>query len=306
MSTQSNSKKLIILLLILIAVLAISNIYQFLSKSSTIQSFNTQVNDLNSERETLQNEFIVSSSRIDSLTEANINLESKVSFSRDTIKRIKFAISQILKREKLSKAQTDSAKMLIAELNDKIANLAAQVDQLMEANTTLTNQNQELTSNVNTLSSEKQKVLDSLTKSKKESEDLKDLGSTMRASYFKLSAIQEKKNGKTSETTKAKRTNIFRVQFNLDDNPIAESGTKEVYVILISPDGNVISDQPNTFTTRNNEQKNYSDKLSLDYKKGQTTPVSYDRKIAKESKGTYTIQVYQNGFKIGEGAIQLR
>ncbi|MCX8473626.1 MAG: hypothetical protein ORN85_08255 [Sediminibacterium sp.] len=306
MSTQSNSKKLIILLLILIAVLAISNIYQFLSKSSTIQSFNTQVNDLNSERETLQNEFIVSSSRIDSLTEANINLESKVSFSRDTIKRIKFAISQILKREKLSKAQTDSAKMLIAELNDKIANLAAQVDQLMEANTTLTNQNQELTSNVNTLSSEKQKVLDSLTKSKKESEDLKDLGSTMRASYFKLSAIQEKKNGKTSETTKAKRTNIFRVQFNLDDNPIAESGTKEVYVILISPDGNVISDQPNTFTTRNNEQKNYSDKLSLDYKKGQTTPVSYDRKIAKASKGTYTIQVYQNGFKIGEGAIQLR
>jgi len=45
----------------------------------------------------------------------------------------------------------------------------------------------------------------------------------------------------------------------------------------------------------------------VDYKQGETKYVSFDlRQTEKYAKGSYSIIVYQNGFKIGQGTANLK
>ena len=68
-----------------------------------------------------------------------------------------------------------------------------------------------------------------------------DVGSTLHASYFDIVGINEKGKGKESETTKAKKVDKLRISFLLDENRIANSGTKDLFVCITAPDGKPVS-----------------------------------------------------------------
>ena len=62
------------------------------------------------------------------------------------------------------------------------------------------------------------------------------------------------------------------------------------------------------FTTREEGEKVFTNKVDVQYEQGKRTPVSFDWKPenGKYQTGDYKIQIYQNGYKIGEGTKSLK
>jgi regulator of replication initiation timing len=205
-----------------------------------------------------------------------------------------------------SKEQLAKAQEMIKELNGKIDDLGAQVEKLSAENKQLTASNEQLNTDKTQLATEKAAVQDNLTKTQQEKAHVEDLASTLHASNINIEGVQLKGGGTEKETDKAKHVNYFKVSFNIDENRISPSGTKQFYVIVYNPDGTPSTPAGN-FTTRDNGDKPYTNKVEVNYEQGKLTPVSFTWKPGdKFQTGDYKVEIYNNGFKIGEGKKTLK
>jgi len=154
------------------------------------------------------------------------------------------------------------------------------------------------------------KEYDSATVVIKEKEDLLDVGSTLRASNFNITGINEKNKGKEKTTSTAKRVDKLRITFDLDENMISKSGSKEIYVCITAPDGSPVAVEvlgSGTFNTRDGQQKFYTQKLDVNYTQNKRQTVSFDwKQNSNFAVGNYRIEVFNNGFKVGEASRPLK
>ncbi|MDO9376719.1 MAG: hypothetical protein Q7T76_19995, partial [Ferruginibacter sp.] len=136
-----------------------------------------------------------------------------------------------------------------------------------------------------------------------------DVASTLNASNIQITPINVKNNGKEKVSTVAKRVDKLVVSFDVD-NRIAQPGTTDVYVLVIGPDGKPISAESlgsGTFSTREEGDKSFTAKLPVELETAKRKNVEFAFKPGTNfQQGNYTIQIYQNGFKIGEGTRSLK
>lgn len=281
-------------------------IYDKNKSSERIDQLQTQFSNVDSARNSVQEEYNVALARMDSLTGSNTQLQGQLGERKAEIDKLKQNIKDELHKKN---ADLSKAKSMIAELNGKINDLLAQVEQLKAENAQLTTNNQQLTTERDTLASQKKVVEANLTSTQTEKARIEDVGSTLHASNINIAAINVKGSGKEVSTTKAKRADLLRVSFDLDENRIAPSGSKDLYVVVTGPDGKIVSvpSSSGTFQTRDEGEKVYTNKVNVNYEQGKRTPISFDWKQDNHYQtGDYKIQIYQNGYKIGEGLKTLK
>lgn len=283
-------------------------IYDKNQSSQKITTLETQYSNVDSARNALKIEYDGALARMDSLTGSNTQLKGELAERKKELDKIKEQA-----RIELNKKGGDlsKAKALINELNAKVTDLLAQVDQLKQQNQQLTTSNQQLTVERDTLTAQKQAVEQNLATTAAEKAHVEDIGSTLHASAINIKPIDVRHSGKEVETEKAKRADLMRVSFQLDENRIAQSGNKDLYVCVTGPDGKPITMPSNgsgSFTTRDEGDKVFTKQVSVNYVQGQVLPVSFDWKPdnGKFLEGNYKIQIYQNGYKIGEGTRTLK
>jgi len=305
---KKNNSKLFIGLLILALLGTWGYMYFDKSKSTeTITQLQTDYTNVDSAKNVLQDEYNEVRSQMDSLSGANVNLEGELAEKRDAIEQLK----QNIKTE-LSKKNGDlsKAKAMINELKGKVSDLLAEVSKLREENTQLTAANTQLSTEKEALGTQKKAVEDNLSKTNSEKEKLQDIGSTLHASNINIVAINVRNSGKEKETTTAKRADALRVSFDIDENRIAPSGNKDLYVLLIAPDGKIISNigaGSGTINTREEGEKTFTSKTAVQYEQGKRTPVGFEWKQDTPFQiGQYKVEIYHNGFKIGEGYKSLK
>jgi TolA-binding protein len=293
---------------ILIAALLGTWGYIIYDKSRTkevIQQKDVQYAALDSSKNMVQKEYEDALLRLDGMTSSNARLDSLVKTRDKELESLKGRINTLVKKQNATAADLSEARKLINELNGKIdgylqeiERLQAENQQLTQDKATLTTQKAELEQNLSTTQTEK-----------KAAEEKVDVGSTLYASNFKIAAINEKGSGKEKATTSAKKADKFKISFDVD-NKIAGSGEKDLYIIVTDPAGKVVSEQglsSGTFTTRTDGEKQYTNKVSINYEQGQRKNVSFDLKQAdKYVAGNYKVEVYHNGFKIGENVVALK
>ncbi len=80
-------------------------------------------------------------------------------------------------------------------------------------------------------------------------------------------------------------------------------GMGEVMLVLIQPDGKVLRNawESGSFDT-DGGKKIYSRKIKFDYNKGELRRINFSVPADNIQKGTYTLQVYNNGRVIGRVA----
>lgn len=272
----------------------------------TIQQKDTMYAAVSSEKEDLKLQLDEATMRYDELKTENVKKDSTITARDREIADKKARIASILKKADATKEELAEAKSLIKSLNEDIASYKEQVEILKGENLQLTKEKEQVTQERNLV----QRGLDSAKNVVKEKEGLIDVGSTLHASSFNIIGIEEKKGGKEKETTKAKKVDKLRISFNLDENRIAQSGQKDLFVCITGPDGNAIAVEAlgsGTFTTREDGQKIYTQKVQISYTQGQKQTVSFDwKQNTNFAVGNYKIEVYHNGFKIGEGVAVLK
>ena len=267
----------------------------------TLLQKDTQYAAVVTEKDTLQSLLDDATMRYDLLKTTNAKKDSTISTKDIEIAQKKARIQSLLSNANATKAELMEAKQLIASLNNDIQGYKEQVEILKGQNIQLTQEKEAVTQEKVVV----EKNLESAKTSIKEKEDLINVGSTLHAANFNIMGVNERKNGKEKETTTAKRVDKLRITFDLDENRITTSGSKELYVSISGPDGSPIAVEAlgsGKFTTRDGVDKFFTHKIEINYTQGQRQTVSFDwKQNTNFATGNYKIEVFQNGFKIGEG-----
>jgi len=206
----------------------------------------------------------------------------------------------LLNKANATTAELGEAKRLIASLNGDLEGYQARIEILEGEKIQLTQEKQAVTQQRDMARRE----YDSASVVIKEKEDLLNVGSTLQASNFSIIGLDEKRSGKEKSTSTAKRVDKLRISFDINENLIAASGTKEIYVCITAPDGTPVAVQAlgsGTFSTRDGQQKFFTQKLNVDYKQNKKQTVTFDwKQNTNFNVGDYKIEVFNNGFKVGE------
>jgi hypothetical protein len=276
-------------------------IYDKNKVKENIEQKETVIASTSTQRDQLQRELEDAAMRYDELKTGNAKKDSTISVKDREIGEKRIKIQQLLSKVNATQSELAEAKRLIRSLNGDIDGYIEQVAVLQQQKTQLITEKAVVVRQRDRA----QRDYDSSTLVIKEKENLIDMGSTLHASNFNIVGINEKKNGKEKETTTAKRVDKLRISFDIDENMIAKSGTKEVFVCITAPDGNPIAVQAlgsGTFNERGGSEKPYTQKLEVNYTQSKKQTVSFDwKQNSNFDKGSYKIEVYNNGFKVGEG-----
>lgn len=281
-------------------------IYDKSKNKEVMQQKDVQYAALDSSKNQVQKEYEDALLRLDAMTGANTKLDSLVKTRDKELEQTKSRIKTLVSKQNATAADLAEAKSLIKELNGKIDGYVAEIERLQGENQTLTQEKNTLT----TQKAELEQNLSTTTTAKQVAEEKVDIGSTLHASNFKINAINEKSGGKEKATSTAKRADKLRISFQLDENLIAPSGVKDLYILVTDPAGKLVSEQglnSGTFSTRKDGEKQFTNKVSVNYEQGAVKPVSFDLKQTdKYQPGNYKVEVYHNGFKIGENTVVLK
>ncbi len=107
---------------------------------------------------------------------------------------------------------------------------------------------------------------------------------------------------KEEETNEAENTNKLLISFAVKNNT-ADFNNAEVFAIITQPDGKVMQTdvwESASINTHDFGKKMYTRKMRFEYQKGETKLLQLTLKPEDYEKGNYRLQVFHNGYLIGE------
>ncbi|WP_299005334.1 hypothetical protein [uncultured Tenacibaculum sp.] len=256
----------------------------------------------------------------------NIFLEEKADLQQDLDEMIKDYTNVVVGKKRLAdrleieltkmKSLRDSIKDLksdnfnlirkyrrrIATLERENKKLFIQIDSLNSANEALTQENVI----ANEILQQKDSVNENLVEKNKELEAKVAIGGIIKTSPVKAIAMKERSSGKLTTTSRSNRTDAFRINFDLLENPITSSGEKRVYIQITDENKNVIAPK-GKLNLKSGVKIQYTDSLEVNYDNNRLSLVSLvlvNRDDIK--KGTYTISTFIDGIYSGNTKIKLR
>jgi hypothetical protein len=281
-------------------------IYDKNKTKETLDQKETLIATTTTEKDQLQKELEDAALRYDMLKSSNTKLDSTITSKDRDIEEKRARIQTLLNKANATAAELAEARRLINSLNGDIEGYKNQVEILQGEKIQLVQQKSVVTRERDLA----RKDYDSATVVIKEKDDILQVGSTLYASNFSITGINEKSSGKEKATSTAKKVDKLRISFDLNENMIAQSGNKEIFIAITAPDGTPVAVESmgsGTFSTRDGQQKFYTQKLDVDYTQNKKQTVSFDWKSNTDfSTGNYKIEVFNNGFKVGEATRPLK
>lgn len=281
----------------IIALLLATNIYLFLQKKSNHEielAAKEEVQKVTSEKDILQNEYNAALARLDNLTSQNATLRKKVSAQNSELQHIKERINAILAKSDATKTELKEAKSLIQGLNQRISGYERQI-------TTLTKEKAELVVQRDSIASQNDSLKEKV-----------NVAKILHASNIRLQPIFLRKGGrKESFTERAKKVDLLRVLFDIDENMLAESGAKEFDIRIVNPDGTLLSNAAlgsGSFIDSKGKTQYYSLSKTVHIVSGMPLRnIDVDwRQASSYEKGAYLVEIYYEGYLIGQGTTTLR
>jgi len=182
-------------------------------------------------------------------------------------------------------------------------------DRLSQQVVELTAENSMLTDSLgvaNTQILQKTVLNDSLNAQNLELQSTVTKGSVLRVNAINVISMRERNNGQLKETTRARRTDAFRVNFRVVQNDIASQGERIALIQILDSKGAVLAEK-GTVTFDDGNEVGYSDRTIIDYDNTNIDVISLvelDRKTM--AKASYTVNVYLDNRFVGASSITLK
>jgi cell division protein FtsB len=290
-------------LLILIGILAALNIgigYNLWNKNKKQE---VQITELTADKVLLEKDLQEEIAKFEQLSSENQDLKGQLQEQNAALSEKINQIKVLLKKGKLSESDYKKAKAEIAELRSQIDNYKAEIDELKRQVQQLTDENSGLNQE---LGSEKAKSAEQAKTIESKNRTI-SLAKRLNAGSISAIGVRERKvfGKKEVETNKAGRTEEVRVKFVLNKNEISDAGEKEIYVKIIGPDGAPIANKVQT-TKVDGTETLYTEKKMVDYQNEKLEATVYCKKQGDYPKGTYTVEIFTEGYKIGTTQLILK
>ena len=224
---------------------------------------------------------------------------------------------QLKKVNSFSKQQYD---VKIADFVTLLAAKDAELVQLKKENVELVAKNKDLFSQNGTLTNEnmglktaKQQLADSVDDAYRRNRELTakvTRASALQAQFVQALALSDKGKERDGGVYRASKVDKIKVIFQLQPNPIAKQDVKTIYMRVMDPDGAVLYDSgvgSGNFDMFGKEST-YTAKTDVQFvNTGQGVEIIYGRGSAIQYReGHYKIELYSEGFKIGEGSFDIK
>ncbi|MBD2754501.1 hypothetical protein [Spirosoma validum] len=307
--SKNNSRSYLLAALIILAALNVLLLYFYYQER---QDNKTKDATIAAKTE----EVLVAKTKLDSISaqlDAKIAEIQRLGGSVDSLMKVKAQL-EVDKRELRNVSSFDSKKY-----NQKIRNyeaLLTQKDQeiarLKEENGILTARNDSLSQENNTLKGERQSLSDSVVAVTSKNQELAEkvtIAAALRAESITVDAINKRGKEKDGGSYKAKKIDKIKVSVRLAPNGLAKQEEKELYLRILDASGAVVSDMATGSGefTYNYQGMIYTAKQNFTFDNSrQQVDFVYGRGGQRFNEGKHTIEIYCEGFRIGEGEFTVK
>lgn len=297
-NTGNIIKIAIIVVLLLICGVAAYMLYtQSKANDNLVAEKAAMQQSLNSLNDTLN----VKKAELEQMKGRNAELDSIIGVREAQIESQKGEIAALLSKEKITAEELAKAKEMISQDEAAVVDFQKQLTDLSQKNKELMSQNQQLSTDLST----EKKTSSQLSEQNK---DLLTKGSLLQLKNLTVQGMDKKKNGKEVTEKKAKKVTSLKISFETGDNKVLQPGTISLYVRIVNPKGEVISvsEQGSGILKDNAGSKvQYTKKIDVDWD-GNNKKIDVDWTQDINSPGVYTVEVYQNGYVVGNGKTELK
>ena len=252
------------------------------------------------EKDNLKNELVELKSQYDNLKTNNVGLQAQIDEK-------KAEIELLIKEAEKHKGDA----YIIAKLRKETETLRLimqgyvhTIDSLNTLNLKLVVEKKDV---LKKLDEEKNKSTE-LNKEKQDLQKTINTASILSCYNVTAQAIDVKRGGKKqSATTKAKRADLIRVSYTLGENKLSKSGSKDVYIRIMTPDGKEMAkNYDDNYRFKFNDSFGYyAGKTTIDYANKEIGVISLCEGSTGFLPGKYTIEITCDGVVVGQGSFTL-
>jgi cell division protein ZapB len=267
-----------------------------------------------------QSEMVISekSAELDKVSVRLADIQKELDEKLKEIVRLKGDTTSlaILRREierdlRRSRAKNQKSIALISDLQDRIeeyeGKLLAKDKEIEDLKDKFNSASKDNRALKNTLV-EKEEQIQSMAV---ETDNLKqkvEIAKKLKAESIKITVIDPKGKEREEEDYKARKIGKLKINFSISDNQVAEIGNREVFMRILGPAGEFLGDPGSgggTFPFEGNETP-YTSKMSFLFDNKQSPPAITWGKGSPFSTGTYTIELFCDGYKLGQANFKVR
>ena len=133
------------------------------------------------------------------------------------------------------------------------------------------------------------------------------IGSMLKVNSANVLGMREKTNGKLVETSRARNTDAFRINFTVAKNEISEQGERAVYIQIVDVTTGETVASKGSLALADGKEINYSDATTINYLNEAIDVVSLvevDRDIIE--RGLYAVNIFVENRIVGVTQITLK
>ena len=289
--SNSNLKTIIIVL----AVLLVGSLIYIFKMTSDAKTQQTEMTTVLSEKDAVMKDLTELKTTYDAAIAENTSMSDELIAEREKV----INLMADLKKSKGDSASMSKYKSQFFALQTKMKGMMQEIEVLKTQNTTLTNQRD---STVVVLG-ESQKYNEVLVGQNEELAKTVEKAAKLSVLNLKTAAYKLRNSGKEVATDKASRADVLKISFTIAENAVAKSGDKSYYVQVIDSKNNVLGDKKTE--TFGDKSLTYSFVSVVNYE-NKTVNVSQDLKGKDFAKGTYYVNVFDNGELVSKSTFSLR
>nr|WP_067059909.1 hypothetical protein [Mucilaginibacter sp. L294] len=294
---KKNSNVIYFLIAVVVALLG-TDVYLYTQKNKS----DVKVVYQNDEKTRLQTELDSLEAQIEQVNAGRAKMSVAMQAKNDSL-RIKIRVLRSeLAKGKLTVAELGKAQEDIKQLRYFVTKYTADIEELKKQNTTLATERDTLKTNLATVS---QKATD-LEQKNQELDTKVKVASAIKVATADVVAYKVKNSGKESDVTKAKQAQKIKINFTVATNAVAEKGLHDVYVRIIDPTGNLITQTDSGTFNADSQDLQYTYKTSIDFRDDGSGYTIDWINPAPFQKGTYTVLLYADGYTMGKTSITLK
>ena len=218
------------------------------------------------------------------------------------VNQLRLNIRNILEQKDISKEDIGTVKIKIDTLQIRMIELEKESSLLNGENKKSNGDLTQLSNEVNTQQNKKEEAGENKIQSKKNNELSLFVASGIRFAAYKVQPDQ-----KEIETTQQDEANKFISSFTVKNNSTGFQNA-EIIIVISDPSGKSVNPEvwdAGSFETKTEGKKVYTRKLLFEYNKGETKRLQFSLEPENFEKGTYKLNLYYNGIRIGESSWRL-
>lgn len=255
------------------------------------------VNEINAEKDSIQFELTEIAASYDSLETENDTINEQLFVAQAKVKDLLLEVEQT---KKVSYSKISGYQKQVTTLRGIMRDFVVQIDSLNRRNEQLMAENLEVKQQYREVEQQNQQL-------NQEKEQLQQ--NLKRAAMLKArDLLAEPINSRSKVTKFARRAEKIRIYFVLPQNNATDRGAKNVYARIMRPDQLLMSKSEDNLFQFEDLKIQYSAMREVIYE-GKDLPVAIFWDNSNEPElmtGTYTINLFSDGFEIGETTFTLQ